>query len=38
VLSVGTYLTLAFKAFIALARAVTDTQTHTHTHTNTYND
>jgi len=25
------YLTVAFKAFVALARAVTDTQTHTHT-------
>ena len=25
------YLTLAFKAFVVLARAVTDTQTHTHT-------
>ena len=30
------YLTLAFKAFIALARAVTDTHTRTHTHTHTH--
>ena len=29
------YLTLAFKEFVALARAVTDRQTDTHTHTHT---
>jgi len=30
------YLTLAFKAFVALARTVTDTQTHRHTDTQTH--